>query len=233
MNPILFDLGNTTAKVLDTSTNEIFRFSNDDFEGFLQEHRDRQFFGYASGSTALPLGQNPSVRLLNSNDFWPLSSNYKSMSTLGMDRWALCNAHFLEGHQSFLLVTMGTCITYNVVREGVFLGGAISPGWEMRYEAMNKMTAALPRVQFSETSALLGSDTEGSLHAGVDIALLKEMEGMITDYTSTFKLNQVLICGGHSERLPKPLKNYIFAPVNYELHAIRRLYDYYAENGTL
>jgi hypothetical protein len=33
--------------------------------------------------------------------------------------------------------------------------------------------------------------------------------------------------------LPKPLKNYIFAPVNYELHAIRRLYDYYAENGTL
>ena len=73
----------------------------------------------------------------------------------GMDRWALCNAHFLEGYQSFLLVTMGTCITYNVVCDGVFLGGAISPGWEMRYEAMNKMTAALPRVQFSETSGLL------------------------------------------------------------------------------
>ena len=58
MNPILFDLGNTTAKVLDTSTYEIFRFSNDDFESFFQEHRERQFFGYASGSTTLTLGQN-------------------------------------------------------------------------------------------------------------------------------------------------------------------------------
>ncbi|MGB1111640.1 MAG: type III pantothenate kinase [Schleiferiaceae bacterium] len=233
MNPILFDLGNTTAKVLDTSTNEILRFSKDDFVGFLKENERRQFFGYASGSTSLRFDQSQSIRLLKEDDVWPLASKYSSMSTLGMDRWALCNAHFLEGHQNFLLVTMGTCITYNVVREGVFLGGAISPGWEMRYEAMNTMTAALPRIQYSETSALLGSDTEGSLQAGVDIALQKEMEGMIADYTSTFKLNEVLICGGHSERLPKPLKNYIFAPVNYELHAIRRLYDYYAENGTL
>ncbi|HCP41592.1 MAG TPA: hypothetical protein DIT65_07345 [Cryomorphaceae bacterium] len=233
MNPILFDLGNTTAKVLDTGTNQIYRFSKDDFEGFLHDHQHREFFGYTSGTVFLRPDQDESFRLLSANDPWPLASNYRNMQTLGMDRWALCNAHFLEGYNSFLLVTMGTCITYNVVRDGFFLGGAISPGWEMRYEAMNKMTAALPRVQYSEMSELLGSDTEGSLQAGVDIALQKEIEGMITDYTSTFKLNQVLICGGHSERLPKPLKNYIFAPVNYELHAIRRLYDYYAENGTL
>ena len=74
MNPILFDLGNTTAKVLDTSTNEILRFSKDDFVGFLKENERRQFFGYASGSTSLRFDQSQSIRLLKGDDVWPSAS---------------------------------------------------------------------------------------------------------------------------------------------------------------
>jgi type III pantothenate kinase len=155
------------------------------------------------------------------------------METLGTDRWALCNAYFLEKEEDFLLVTMGTCITYNVVKDGVFLGGAISPGWDMRYAAMNMMTAGLPLANYTSDTILLGTSTISSLNAGVDVAIQKELEAMIEDYSSSFQLNHVLICGGHSGRLSNPLKNYIFAPVNYELHALRRLYEYYADNGTL
>ena len=88
------------------------------------------------------------------------------MLTLGMDRWGLCNSYFLEGNDSFFAPYMGTCITYNIVKEGVFLGGAISPGWEMRFESMHSMTANLPKAH-NRDSELLGSTTLGSLSSGV------------------------------------------------------------------
>lgn len=231
--PLLFDLGNTHAKVLDTSTQEVFRFSKQDFRAFLEEHPKRMLYGYASGDKLVFRGLNNHIQYLSTLNKAPLKSSYESMATLGTDRWALCNAYFLEGNESFLLVTMGTCVTYNVVKNGVFLGGAISPGWDMRYAAMNMMTAGLPLEMYTPETELLGTSTKGSLNAGVDVAIVKEIEAMIDDYSSSFQLNHVLICGGHSGRLSNPLKNYIFAPVNYELHALRRLYEYYADNGTL
>lgn len=232
-HPLLFDLGNTHAKLLDTTNQEFHRFSKEDFRAFLEEHPKRILFGYASGDKLIFKGLKNTIRFISTNDKTPLKFSYESMSTLGTDRWALCNGYFLEGHESFLLVTMGTCITYNVVKDGVFLGGAISPGWDMRYAAMNMMTAGLPHEMYSPETELLGTSTKGSLNAGVDVAIVKEIDAMIADYSSSFQLNQVLICGGHSGRLPNPLKNYIFAPVNYELQALGRLYEYYAENGTL
>ena len=231
--PLLFDVGNTEVKVLDTSNQDLHRFSKDEFRAYLEEHPDRSLFGYASGDKLIFKGLKNTIRFISTSDKAPLKSSYESMNTLGTDRWALCNAYFLEGHTSFLLVTMGTCVTYNVVKEGVFLGGAISPGWDMRYAAMNMMTAGLPLEMYTSESSLLGTSTMGSLNAGVDVAIVKEIEAMIADYSSSFQLNHVLICGGHSGRLSNPLKNYIFAPVNYELHALGRLYEYYAENGTL
>ena len=46
----------------------------------------------------------------------------------------------------------GTCITYNYVSaEGVFLGGNISPGLEMRFNGLHRFTARLPLVTPTET----------------------------------------------------------------------------------
>ena len=95
------------------------------------------------------------------------------------------------------------------------------------------MTANLPRGVYKKKSELLGTSTNGSLNAGVDFAIQMELAAMIAAYSNEFGLKKVIICGGHSNRLSNHLKNYIFAPVNYELHALRRLHDYFVENGTL
>ena len=233
MQPIIFDLGNTTVKAWDTETSEFFRLTTGEFKEFLYDRPDRRVFGYATGNKSILSELKNPIRLLSSTDSMPLKSNYKDMITLGLDRWGLCNSYFLEGNESFLLLTMGTCITYNVVSRGVFLGGAISPGWEMRFESMHRMTANLPRGVYKKKSELLGTSTIGSLNAGVDFAIQMELAEMITAYSNEFGLKKVIICGGHSNRLSNHLKNYIFAPVNYELHALRRLHDYFVENGTL
>ena len=68
---------------------------------------------------------------------------------------------------------------------------------------------------------------------GVDVAIQLEIAAMTETYSNRFGLKKVFICGGHSNRLSNHAKNYIFAPVNYELHALRRLHDYFFKNGTL
>ena len=230
--PIIFDFGNSFAKVLDSKSKEVFRFTQNEFRSYLESCSGRPLFGCVSGDASVFDGLSNSIHVVSTSDKAPLVSQYGSMDSLGTDRWALCNAYFLSGQKSFLLVTMGTCITYNVVKEGIFLGGAISPGWDLRYWAMHQKTSSLPLAEYSENTPLLGSSTIGSLKAGVDVALQKELDAMIKDYSESFQLNNVLICGGASERLSKPLKNYIFAPVNYELQALWRLYEYYADHGT-
>lgn len=233
MQPIIFDLGNTTVKAWDTETSEFLRLTIEEFKEFLYDKPDRRIFGYATGNKSILSELKNPIRLLSPTDSMPLKSNYEDMLTLGLDRWGLCNSYFLEGNDSFLLLTMGTCITYNVVSSGVFFGGAISPGWEMRFESMHRMTANLPRGVYKKNSGLLGTSTMGSLNSGVDIATQMELDAMITAYSKKFELKKVFICGGHSNRLSNHLKNYIFAPVNYELHALRRIHDYFVKNNTL
>lgn len=225
--PIVFDLGNSLVKVLDTKDSSHYKMRPDEFIAFIEERPKRDFFGLASGDSDALLGFGKQVQLIQSDAFTFLATAYSSMDTLGMDRWALCTDQFLEGNSNFLLVSLGTCVTYNVVVNGTFLGGAISPGWLMRYEAMNNRTKNLPKASYNAKTKLLGQNTMASLRSGVDVGIQKEIRGMIEGYKEEFGVDRVFICGGDAHRLSNPLKNYIFAPVNYELHAIHRLHRYY------
>jgi type III pantothenate kinase len=152
---------------------------------------------------------------------------YESPQTLGMDRWLLANAVFLEHQSDLLVVTLGTCITYNVVKNGSFLGGAISPGLDLRFKAMNAFTAALPLVNSNPSATLLGTTTESSMQAGVNKAMAFEIQAMIDAYVNEFDLEKVIVCGGAINTLGNHLKNSIFAPSNYELYALQRIYEYF------
>ena len=172
------------------------------------------------------------IHWVTAADPLPLKVAYETPETLGPDRLLLASAAYLEYQTDLLVVTMGTCITYNVVVGGAFLGGAISPGWDMRYRAMNEFTAALPRERQQDGTALLGIDTSGSLRAGVDIALPLVVQGMVEAYRQKFDLQSVLFCGGDAEALAKHVKKYIFAPLNYELYALQRLDEYFQHQAT-
>ncbi len=47
-----------------------------------------------------------------------------------------------------LVFDVGSCITYDFVNDRKeYLGGAISPGIEMRYKSLNNLTANLPLLE--------------------------------------------------------------------------------------
>lgn len=240
---LVFDQGNTLVKLglfvdgILVDHKQYESSANEDLSKYIEELRvhypDCQFFGISSGdSNALPeiFQEGCATREQIKG---PLEVSYKTPKTLGIDRLAMASSANLEYGGDVLVVTMGTCITYNIVKKSSFLGGAISPGWAMRYRAMHEFTAGLPLATFDESSALLGVDTHGSLRAGVDIAVQVEVEGMIERYCQQYDIKCVVLCGGDAKRLSKPLKKYIFAPANYELHALKRLHEYIETTGPL
>ncbi|MBL7899922.1 MAG: type III pantothenate kinase, partial [Crocinitomicaceae bacterium] len=95
----------------------------------------------------------------------PLTMQYKTPATLGKDRLAnAVGAWKMNAHKNSLVIDLGTCVKYDLVgAAGSYLGGAISPGLSMRYQALNKFTDRLPLLEPVEESAVLGTDTNSSI----------------------------------------------------------------------
>ena len=134
-------------------------------------------------------------------------------ATMGADRLALAAAavHFYPKKNN-LVIGMGSCVTYNYINKyHEFLGGAISPGMEMRLKAMNQFTAKLPLVKANGNVPLVGYDTETNLLSGVVLGMAKEMDGFIDAYKERYGNFNVLLTGGDLVHLASHLKNKIFA----------------------
>jgi type III pantothenate kinase len=133
--------------------------------------------------------------------------------TIGADRLALCAAavHYYPTTNN-LIIGMGSCVTYNFINKyHEFVGGAISPGLEMRLKALNYYTAKLPLVKADSNLPLIGYDTTTNILSGVVLGLAKEIDGFIEAYRERFRNFNVLLTGGDIVYLGSHLKNKIFA----------------------
>jgi type III pantothenate kinase len=133
--------------------------------------------------------------------------------SVGADRLALCAAavgSFPTSHN--LVIGLGTCITYNFINKyHEFIGGAISPGLEMRLKALNYYTAKLPVVKADSNVPLIGYDTSTNIQSGVVLGMAREIDGFIELYREKFRNFNVLLTGGDMVYLASHLKNKIFA----------------------
>ncbi len=102
--------------------------------------------------------------------------------------------------------------TYNFINKyHEFLGGAISPGMEMRLKAMHHFTAKLPLVQADSNVPLIGYDTTTNLLTGAVLGLAKEIDGFVDAYKEKYGNFNALLTGGDLVHLAPHLKNKIFA----------------------
>jgi type III pantothenate kinase len=136
--------------------------------------------------------------------------------TIGADRLALVAAAVdLYPNQHNLIISLGTCITYNFVsNQHAFLGGSISPGTQMRFRAMHEQTALLPLIQPSNEFTLVGYDTKTNLISGVILGIAAEIDGIIGAYEEKYANFNVLLTGGDICYFVPHLKKRIFADPN-------------------
>ncbi|MFZ9387561.1 MAG: type III pantothenate kinase [Chitinophagaceae bacterium] len=143
----------------------------------------------------------------------PFTTPVGKPETIGADRLALSAAavHYYPGRNN-LVIGLGTCVTYNFINKyNEFVGGAISPGMEMRLRSLNYYTARLPLVKADSNVPLMGYDTTTNILSGVVLGMAMEIDGFINAYREKYRNFNVLLTGGDIVFLASHLKNKIFA----------------------
>ena len=138
-------------------------------------------------------------------------------ASIGADRLALAAAavYYYPGKNN-LVIGLGSCITYNFINQyHQFIGGAISPGMEMRFKTMHEYTALLPLVKKDWNFPVIGYDTKTNLQSGVIAGITYEIDGFIDYYASKYGNFNVVLTGGDSAYFAGQLKNKIFADLNF------------------
>jgi len=117
------------------------------------------------------------VSLSHANCGFPVE--YSNAAQIGPDR--LANALGVErlGLRDAIVIDLGTATTFDVVKEGRYLGGAIAPGIETGMLALTGRTARLPQVAIEVPNKATGRSTETALHSGLLLGHVGMMEYMV------------------------------------------------------
>lgn len=137
----------------------------------------------------------------------PITLDYATPETLGGDRIAATSAAWCAYKgRPLMVVDAGTCVTVDYVsKDGVYHGGAILPGIEMKFKALNTFTARLPLLNISDGEKSIepvGDSTRASIESGVVCALRYALEGYARELTRRAGEEvQVVVTGGDAKHL--------------------------------
>lgn len=235
---ICFDFGNTRLKC-GIFENDIFVTElvlADDttatIEGLLQQYQPQ------NSILSSVIAHNPEIEtLLEAHTHFHKLSHLTKINfttpvgkpaSIGADRLALVAAavHFYP-NKNTLVIALGSCITYNFINQAnEFLGGAISPGLEMRFKAMHDHTAFLPLVKKEFSFPIIGYDTNTNLQSGVIAGLSFEIDGFIDYYASKYSNFNVVLTGGDAAYFATHIKNKVFADAHFLLKGLYAISEF-------
>ena len=223
---ICFDFGNTRLKAAifnDKALTELRVLDNDKpatIQSLLNEFKPEKTIlsSVIHHNKAIEglLAQQSKFHHLGPNSLINFTTPVGKPETIGADRLALVAAAVdLYPQQHNLIISLGTCITYNFVNIAhEFIGGSISPGMQMRFRAMHEQTALLPLIEPSKEFSLVGFDTKTNLLSGVILGMAAEIDGIIAAYEEKYGNFNVLLTGGDISYFVPHIKKRIFADQN-------------------
>jgi type III pantothenate kinase len=129
----------------------------------------------------------------------PLRVVYKDPSTLGLDRLVGALAA-QRRHGRGVVVDLGTAVTVSLVRDGVFLGGAIAPGPVAMARGLAASAPALPRVDLAAAIRLPAESSADAVNAGVLVGFRGLVEGLVHAVAAAADLSDAphLLTGGQA-----------------------------------
>ena len=181
------DIGNTSVKVKILSDGRIRESQTFDSLDAAALCLKEDGCGKVAFSTTRQL--SPEEMLVAEGEGWwefhpgvklPVKVCYKTPEKLGPDRLAgALGASVRFKGENVLVADIGTALTTDLVgSEGEFLGGNISPGIKMRFDALNEYTSRLPLVEWKDDDGRLwGDSTESAIFNGVRWGMVNEIAG--------------------------------------------------------
>lgn len=233
---LIIDAGNTRVKVAVFEVNtlvEVVFFDKNKFlseiKKILKKYKIKQGIlssvSFISEKKVEKLKTLVNLIVLSSSTKVPFVNLYETPKTLGVDRVALVVGAIVKfPNKNKLIIDAGTCITYDFVNsKSEYFGGAISPGIEMRYKALNTFTSKLPLLEKKMPKNFIGNSTVESINSGVVNGVVQEIEGIIHQYENKFLDLTVVLTGGDTNFLSKQLKSSIFAHQNFLLQGLNEI----------
>jgi type III pantothenate kinase len=236
---LIIDIGNTATKIAFFKERELVQ--SNVLQGFpeqavLSTINDAKFNKVIISSVknftndftaALPKDK---VLILNNTTKLPIAINYATPNTLGVDRIAAAvGAKVLFPKENVVCFDLGSCITSELISaDGVYHGGSISPGMNMRFKAMHTFTDKLPLVSAGDKNVTFpGDSTDSCMRAGVVLGITNEIRGMIASYSEKNPSLKVIFTGGNASYFESLLNMNIFVQPNLVLMGLNEILNYH------
>lgn len=128
----------------------------------------------------------------------PIETAVDDALALGTDRLVTAAAAYSVVEDAVVIADFGSAVTIDLVdEEGTFVGGTISPGFDLSLEAMHSGTAKLPKVEMKKPKQIYGANTEEAMRAGVYWSAVGLLETICRKYAEQVgKWPQVILTGG-------------------------------------
>ena len=239
---LIIDIGNTFTKLAIFSNDEIIDFQTTEnidirlCESIFNKYPDITSSILSSvtdhDSEIMDFLSNKGIAIeLTHHTPTPFINCYGTPDTLGKDRIAIASAATkLFPNQNVLVIDAGTCITYDLITSNnEYLGGAISPGLNMRFKALHNFTQGLPLISLPDEIKdveLVGNSTSTSILSGVLNGLIAELESTINEYKMSYNPLKTVISGGDYKYFEKLVKSNIFATPNIVVRGLKNILDF-------
>lgn len=152
--------------------------------------------------------------------------DYDNPKEVGADRIAnAIGAYDLYGGPT-IVADFGTATTCDAVSEdGVYLGGAISPGIEISMDALVGRAAALRAVELKEPRNVLGKSTVESIQSGAVYGFAAQVDGLCERIEAELGPCTVVSTGGLAETITPFSRRIQHTEPWLTLHGLRLVYE--------
>jgi type III pantothenate kinase len=127
----------------------------------------------------------------------PMSLWVDEPNKVGTDRVVSAAAAFDVVEDAVVVADFGTAVTIDLVDgNGIFLGGVISPGFEISSKALKENTAQLPKTKITRPMAPFGKNTIEAINCGLYYSAVGMLQEVIRRYAEKIgKWPQTVITG--------------------------------------
>jgi type III pantothenate kinase len=105
---------------------------------------------------------------------------YENPREVGADRIVNSVAAYQKYGGPCIVIDFGTATTFDAISaDGAYLGGIITPGIQISYEALFHKAAKLPLVDMVKPKTVIGRSTVASLQSGMVFGYVGLVEGIV------------------------------------------------------
>ena len=230
---ILIDIGNTNIVFAVSNNNKIKKISRIDtnketnifiknvnkiIKNFLKNSKK-----FAVISSVVPHINTHIIKILNSykiktcvlkpKDVLSFLKIDYNLNEIGADRIANSVAVINSKIQNSIVIDFGTATTFEVLKNGRFLGGLIFPGIELSKNSLIKKTSLLKNTQIIKTQMVVAKNTKDSIQSGFYWGYISVINGIIKKIIDEKKFKPKIILTGGLAKIykndikPRPIVN--------------------------